>query len=71
MIEFVQALKLSTKVHAALLHKLTADEDDGGYGMTTPDEFRELNLTPEEFTELTQMVPRSKRNEWAKMLICR
>ena len=60
MTDFLRPLALSSKVHAAVLRKLTADEDGGGYGMTTPDEFRDLNLSPEEITELTGGAPHAK-----------
>ena len=48
MERFIQQFELSEKKTEALRFKLT--DDDDGYGMTDPNQFKTMNLTAEELT---------------------
>ena len=66
MERFIQQFELSEKKTEALRFKLT--DDDDGYGMTDPNQFKTMNLTAEELTLLENMIPRAKQAQWTEAM---
>ena len=60
--KFIQQFDLSARKTEEIYKKLT-DEDDG-FGMTNPQQFRSMDLTAEELAELASIIPRAKRADW-------
>ena len=67
MERFLQQFELSAKKSEELYFKLT-DEDDG-YGMTDPQQFKTMDLSTDELEELKGMFPRAKQAQWVEIVI--